>query len=253
MYSNLTPWGKERLAMRETLKDDKQYYGAYGRKFLSNSNIESLIKDPASFNVPLEPTQAMLEGSYFHTAMLEPEKLKNFQIIDVASRATKAYKEACFEGERCLLRKEQLEVEKWVNKIKGDLEIHELIYNKNNKYELPEVDMIMDNLWKGKADIITDDYIIDLKTTNSKMHEFKYHASRFNYDSQAYLYQRLFNKKMLFIVIYKNTLQLQISPCSEAFIDNGRLKVENATKQYNKFYGNEKTHDPNHYIHREML
>ena len=40
--------------------------------------------------------------------------------------------------------------------------MHEYIYADNNQYEVPEVDSIMGNMWKGKADIIHDDFIIDL-------------------------------------------------------------------------------------------
>ena len=72
------------------LTDDNKYYGEYGQQFLSNSDILNLLKFPEKFKVPQPKTKAMVEGSYFHTAILEPNKIKDFKIIDVASRSTKS-------------------------------------------------------------------------------------------------------------------------------------------------------------------
>ena len=55
------------------LKDDNHYYGDFGRQYLSNSDIITLMNDPKTFRKPKEMTKAMLLGRYFHTAMLEPK------------------------------------------------------------------------------------------------------------------------------------------------------------------------------------
>ena len=57
------------------LKDDEQYYGEFGQQFLSNSNIGVLLKNPLALKNPTEKTVPMLHGQYFHTAVLEPDKL----------------------------------------------------------------------------------------------------------------------------------------------------------------------------------
>ena len=194
----------------------------------------------------------MLEGSYFHTAMLEPEKLKDYQIIDVASRSTKAYKEACPEGEILLLQKEKEHLDKLIDTMKDNLEMYDEIYAEGNEFEVPAVDTIMGNEWKGKADIITEDYVIDIKTTND-MSKFMYSCKTYNYDSQAYLYQRLFNRPLRFFVIDKQSFQLGIYACSANFVEGGKNKVEKATEIYNKFFSNDKSHDINNYIHTEVL
>tara|TARA_R110002094_G_scaffold176329_1_gene156309 strand:+ start:514 stop:768 length:255 start_codon:yes stop_codon:yes gene_type:complete len=72
------------------LKDDEKYYGEYGKQWLSNSDIYSLLNNPKEFNQPKKETKAMIEGRYFHTAMLEPEKLESFIVLDMASRNSKA-------------------------------------------------------------------------------------------------------------------------------------------------------------------
>ena len=70
----------------------------------------------------------MVEGNYFHTAILEPEKLIDFKVIDVASRSTKAYKETCGENEILLLQKEKLHLDSLIDKMQSNLEMFDEIY-----------------------------------------------------------------------------------------------------------------------------
>ena len=94
----------------------------------------------------------------------------------------------------------------------------DLIRSGNVEYEKPEITELEGQLWKGKADIVNHDekLIIDLKTT-ADITKFKYSASKYNYDSQAYIYSKLFGYEMLFIVIDKNTHQIGIFDCSPEF------------------------------------
>ena len=87
------------------LENDEDYYGAFGRKYLSNSNIGTLLTNPAALGVPSKPSSAFLVGGYFHTCILEPDKLKKYKIVKSSSRNTKAYKEMS-GGELCLLQHE---------------------------------------------------------------------------------------------------------------------------------------------------
>ena len=107
--------------------------------------------------------------------------------------------------------------------------------------------------WKGKADIVCHNKIIDLKTT-SDISKFKYSASKYNYDSQAFIYQELFGLPMEFYVIDKTTLQLAIYKPSEEFIDRGSSKVIEAIGVHEKFFGSESaTEDIDQYIIHEIL
>jgi hypothetical protein len=92
-------------------------------------------------------------------------------------------------------------------------------------------------MWKGKADIINHDekLVIDLKTTNDIM-AFSRSAWKYNYDSQAYIYSKLFGYEMLFIVIDKNTHQIGLFDCSPDFLERGLDKVRKATEAYELFY-----------------
>ena len=77
----------------EKLKQDEHYYGDYGKQFLSNSDIHILLKDPRRLREDKPKSTAMVIGGYFHTAILEPDKLEKFKIIKSSTRNTKQYKE----------------------------------------------------------------------------------------------------------------------------------------------------------------
>ena len=63
------------------LRNDEDYYGDFGRKYLSNSDISTLLKNPLAFGQPSKQTSAFLVGGYFHCAILEPDKLKKYKVI----------------------------------------------------------------------------------------------------------------------------------------------------------------------------
>ena len=220
------------------LKQDEHYYGDYGKQFLSNSDISVLLKNPSLLRKDKPKTTAMVIGGYFHTAILEPDKLKSFKIIQSSTRNTKAYKEMS-GGEICLLQHEVDKIELMQEAIMDNKICKELI-NGNVEYEVPGYTEILSNNWKGKADVINHDekLIIDLKTT-SDIDKFKWSASKFNYDSQAYIYSSLFGYEMLFMVIDKETLQIGLFDCSPDFYASGEDKVRKATDAYDLFYKTE--------------
>ena len=223
----------------EKLTQDEHYYGDYGKQFLSNSDISILLKDPRRLREDKPKTSAMVIGGYFHTAILEPHKLKSFKIIKSSTRNTKQYKEMS-GGEICLLQHEVDKIELMREAIMDNKICRDLIHDDgcgNVFYEVPGVDDILGNMWKGKADVINHDekLIIDLKTT-SDIDKFKWSASKFNYDSQAYIYSRLFGYEMLFMVIDKETLQIGLFDCSPDFYSSGEDKVRKATDAYELFY-----------------
>lgn len=240
----------------EKLKDDSVYYGEYGKQWLSNSDIYTLLNNPKNFRKQQEETKPMLEGRYFHTAMLEKEKLEEFILIDASSRNTKVYKEHMAlnseDNKMCLLGREAEALHGVVDAMKGNLEMYDEIYKEGNAYEVPMVKKINGKDWKGKADIICDDKIIDLKTT-SDISKFKYSARKYNYDSQAYIYQELFGLPMEFYVVDKLTLQLGIFKPTEEFIERGREKVEDAVFMYDTYFGDNAEEDINQIVIHEDL
>lgn len=236
----------------QKLKNDEHYYGEFGNQFLSNSDISVLLKRPLDFKKPSKPTPAFLIGGYFHTCILEPEKLNKYKIIESTTRNTKKYKEIS-EGELCLLQHEVDQIELMREKVMANDYIKDMITGDNVEYETPGITEILGNKWKGKADVINHDekLIIDLKTTND-IEAFRYSARRYNYDSQAYIYRKIFGYDFVFVVIDKNTHQIGLYDCSEAFYENGLVKVEKATEMYELFFKNE-SFNPNNYFINETL
>ena len=219
------------------LEQDEHYYGEYGRQFLSNSDISALLKNPGLLREKKPKTSAMVIGGYFHTAILEPDKLKSFKIIQSSTRNTKAYKEMS-GGEICLLQHEVDKIELMKEAVMDNKICRELIEGLGTvEYEVPGVTEIFGNNWKGKADIVNHDerLVIDLKTT-SDIDRFKWSASKFNYDSQAYIYRLLFDYDMLFMVIDKETHRIGLFDCSGDFYSSGMEKVRKATDAYELFY-----------------
>ena len=68
------------------LEIDEYYYGDFGKKYLSNSDISTLLTNPLALGQPQKPIPAFLVGGYFHTAILEPEKLKKVKIVKSSTR-----------------------------------------------------------------------------------------------------------------------------------------------------------------------
>tara|TARA_Y100001937_G_scaffold24702_1_gene35467 strand:- start:127 stop:858 length:732 start_codon:yes stop_codon:yes gene_type:complete len=218
------------------LKDDTHYYGDFGKQYLSNSDISTLLSNPLALGQPSKPSSAFLVGGYFHTAILEPNKLKKYKVIPTTTRNTKVYKEMS-GGELCLLQHEVDMIEAMKDKMISNDICSGLINSTNTEYEVPGVSKLFKYVWKGKADIINHDdkLVVDIKTT-ADINKFKSSAYRYNYDSQAYIYRKLFDYDMLFIVIDKNTHQLGIFDCSDDFYRSGEDKVLRAEDAYELFY-----------------
>jgi hypothetical protein len=234
------------------LQDDNHYYGNFGKKFLSNSDIGTLLSNPLGLGSEVKSSPAILIGRYFHTALLEPDKLKDFKVIAAATRNTKVYKEES-EGELCLLQSEVEMIKSMTTKILNTQMCKDLINKKNCEYEVPMITELFGNKWKGKADVVNneEELVIDLKTT-ADVSKFRTSAFRYNYDSQAYIYNKLFGYDFIFIVIDKNTNQIGLFECSEEFLRSGERKVEKASGVYNLFF-KDKDFDPSQYFISEKL
>jgi hypothetical protein len=234
------------------LKNDEDYYGEFGNQFLSNSHVGRLLKDPLNVFKPSKPSPAFLIGGYFHTCILEPGKLKKYKVVKSTTRNTKAYKDVA-GGELCLLQQEVDEIELMREKVMDNDICRDLIQGLQCKYEQPGIIDLFGNQWKGKADIVNHEekLVIDLKTT-ADINKFQWSASKYNYDSQAYIYSKLFGYEFLFIVIDKTTHQIGMFDCSPQFYEKGEDKVRRASEAYDLFYKT-KDFDPKQYFISKTL
>ena len=240
----------------QRLKIDEDYYGDFGNQFLSNSHVGRLLKDPLNAFEPSKPSPAFLIGGYFHTCILEPDKLEKFKVVKSTNRNTKAYKDVA-GGELCLLQQEVDMIELMREKVMSNDICRDLIlgsdFERSVDYEVPMITELFGNKWKGKADIVNHDekLIIDLKTT-ADIDKFQWSANKYNYDSQAYIYSKLFGYEFLFIVIDKNSHQIGMFDCSSKFYERGEEKVSKASEAYDLFYKT-KDFDPKQYFISKTL
>ena len=159
---------KEKKEVLKRLDNDEDYYGAFGKQYLSNSDIRSLIRDPMNFKQPIVGNPNLIKGGYFHTLVLEPDKLEQYKIIEAATRNSKVYKELS-GGEMCLLQKEADELQVLRDKLMANDLCRELIQDIDVEYEVPGVLELSGEWWKLKADIKnnTQQLVVDLKTTSN--------------------------------------------------------------------------------------
>jgi uncharacterized protein len=234
----------------QLLKDDKEYYGGVGKKYLSNSDIGALISNPREYGAQKEDNVNFAKGRLFHHFILEPEKVQDWNVIDVSSRNTNKYKDILAEsGESfLLLQKEYNEIKNLARVMTANLDFYDMIYAKGNRFEVPNIG----EMWKGKADIVCEDCLIDIKTTGD-INKFMYSARMYNYDSQAYVYHTLFGKPLKFLVICKTTGQLGLFETTTDFIEKGAEKVQKAIEVYNQFFGKDATDNVNQYYRHVQL
>ena len=246
---------KEKQILKK-LRNDEDYYGDFGNQFLSNSHVGRLLNDPLNIFKPMKPSPAFLIGGYFHTCILEPNKLDKYKVVKSTSRNTKAYKDVA-GGELCLLQQEVDMIELMRDKVMANDICRDLIlgsdFERTVDYEVPMITELFGQTWKGKADIVNHDekLIIDLKTT-ADINKFQYSANKYNYDSQAYIYSKLFGYEFLFIVIDKSTHQIGMFDCSPQFYERGEDKVRRAAEAYDLFYKT-KDFDPKQYFISKTL
>ena len=234
-------------AIIKKLREDEHYYGDFGKQYLSNSDIKTLLNNPLALGEQSKPSPAFLVGGYFHTAILEPNKLKKYKVIESSTRNTKAYKEMS-GGELCLLQHEVDKIELMTERIMENDICRGLIRGIDVEYETPGIAELEGAMWKGKADIVNHDekLIIDLKTTKD-INSFKRSAYRWNYDSQAYIYSKLFGYEFVFIAIDKESHQIAVMDCSPEFYESGKDKVKRAVEAYDLFYKTD-GFDPSQYF-----
>jgi len=236
------------------LRDDANYYGEYGNEWFSNSDLKVLLEDPTKWGEPKGFQTNLEQGKVFHWALYEPEKLADVTYSSFSTRNTKGYKEevALLGIDGMLLKHEVDSAISWANAFKANDHFREILETEGSEYELPGVGEIMGYPFKGKMDQKLPTIGYDAKST-ANIDDFKWNAKKYGYDSQAYIYERIFGVPLIFMVVCKKTLRLGKFYPSPDFIAGGKMKVEKALDVYEKFYGKNKTEDINQYFTTEEL
>lgn len=246
-------WGKEEILTQ--MYDDNFYYGHLGKHALSSSSLKMILESPKKYrNVtkygdPNSDSPALAAGKLVHWMVLEPHKLNDLHFIEASTKNAKIYKEAKAKHKEVFLNKERKKAERIADAVLRNEGAIQLL-NKS-EFEVPAIDMLEGLPFRGKADIIQGDTIIDLKTT-AQLSVFRYSADKYDYDLQCYMYLRLFNKKdFKFLVIDKASTDIGIYGVSEEFIERGKEKFFRAVENYKYFF--EEPNDLDQYVLRGIL
>ena len=245
-------WDKQELL--DNMFEDDFYYGYLGKNALSSSSLKMLIQSPKTYKYVTKygsgETQALRDGKLFHTMILEPHKIDDLVIVDVATKAGKAYKEAKEQGLDVYTSKELKDAERLADALLRNDEA--VSYMNKAHFEVPAISMIDGIPFRAKADILKDNLIVDLKTTTG-LNEFRYSASKYSYDLQAYLYREMFGvDNFVFVAIDKGSLDIGIFECSDEFYESGKRKLEQGIANYKYFFGSDEV-DLNQYVLRGIL
>lgn len=232
------------------MKSDEFYYNYLGKAALSSSLIKKIAESPKAYKQEIgktsKPSAAMIEGRLFHQAILEPHLYEKYVFIDCKTKASKIYKDAINnDPENAHLyytTADQYKVERLVDAFLRNNQATSLL--KHSEFEKPQIGMIQDIPFRGKADIYQCNNIVDLKTSlsiKSWDKRFKNRSSSpytFDYDVQAFIYCTLFKvnyRNFLFLVIDKRTTDIGIFDIDEDFYLSGEQKTYEAIQVYKQF------------------
>ncbi len=229
--------------------DDNFYYKYLGvDKVLSYSSAKWLLKSPKYFEYKsrseMVETQALRDGKLIHTQILEPEKYNMLNFIDVSSKRVKLWTESVEKlgADNCYTLKEK-NINNRIVRSFLDNEVC-MQYLQGNEVEVPGL-ITVDNIpFRGKADILGDDFVADVKTTSDGVSEldngknqFEYTVSKYDYDLQAYLYTQMFDKKDFYwLVIDKTTTDIGVFKASESLLERGKAKLSTITSLYHNVF-----------------
>ena len=230
----------DKIELLKRMYDDTFYYGELNELALSSSSLKLLLSSPKTYKFSLQygssDSQALRDGWLFHTAILEPEVFSAQEFVEVQSKNTKKFREAKAKNPRVFTAKERGDAERLVDAFYRNEYAKQLITKA--EFEVPSIDNVLGYPFRGKADVLATDRIVDLKTTTN-IKDFSWSANKYGYDVQCYLYCNLFKKQYKdfhFLVLDKGSLDIGIFNCSEEFYYRGEEKVQKALDLYNKFF-----------------
>ncbi|NDG52022.1 MAG: hypothetical protein EBY39_03200 [Flavobacteriia bacterium] len=230
------------------MENDDYYYGELSKLALSSSALKLLLESPKTYYYVTkygqnETTPALRSGHLFHLAILEPEKYDKIKFVEVQSRNAKAFKEAHAEYGEVYTAKERDENNRLIDAFFKNPKAIELI--SNSKREVPAIGNVLDtNMpFRGKADVLKNKGgIVDIKTTQD-VQNFDKSAFKYKYHLQAAIYIDLFStpekplthEDFTFLCISKNTLDIGVWKCSEAFVEYGRKELRRGVELYKTY------------------
>jgi hypothetical protein len=233
-------WDKDELLNR--MVDDSFYYGYLSKAALSSSASKDLLKSSKSYYKSLsrkqKETQALREGRLFHTLVLEPETIQHkYELVSNERRDASVRKIQSLADREVILQKEYNFMKALMNNVVDCVDAFDLI--QGGLAEVPAIGMINDIPFRGKADYLKSDHIVDLKTTVSLDGWLWTAKNKWHYDMQAYIYKELFNvSRFTFLVVEKISGEIAIFETTAESFESGRQKVQTVTDRYKRSFLN---------------
>ena len=227
-------WQKEDLL--ERMIDDSFYYGYMGKNSLSSSAIKKLAGNPNRYLEEETNTSKFDVGTLFHWRILEPEKFEAAHFVELTTRKGTTWNEAVEEHGKVYLKKDRDIAEKMADRLLSNSRVQDAM--KMTRFEVPEVGYINEYLFRAKADILGDGYILDLKTCQD-VAWFRNDVRRFKYGAQVYIYCLLFDipfTEFIFLAIDQKTMTPQFSPVSEDTYMYGKKVVDDGIWNYEMYF-----------------
>tara|TARA_X000001382_G_scaffold58104_1_gene39752 strand:+ start:7305 stop:8102 length:798 start_codon:yes stop_codon:yes gene_type:complete len=227
-------WDKEELLSNMDL--DSFYFGHLGKAALSSSACKELLKSSITYYHSItkekEPTDALIQGSIFHILVLEPDKLYDrYEFFD-AQNKTVAFKKRVEESDKEVVLIKNLYFMRSLKKYLDRCEDASGLLQGGIE-EVPAIGFINGIPFRGKADYLKNNHIIDLKTTASLDNWNFTSRGKWDYDMQAYIYRELFNvDRFTFLVVEKITGRIGIYEASEECFESGKEKIRICTDRY---------------------
>lgn len=230
----------EENKLLELMTEDDFYYGYLGKNALSSSASKMLLQSPKTYKYVTQygsaESQALRDGWLFHAAILEPHIFESQHFVDAKTKASKAYKLAVEQYGRVFTILEKEKAERLADAFYKNEHAKELLIN--TEFEKPAIGEIFGLPFRGKADVLGANSLVDLKTTQD-IKSFQYSAKKYGYDVQAYIYCQLFKKDwrdVRFIAVDKGSLDIGIYNISEQFYFDGEEKTEASCQIYRTFF-----------------
>jgi len=227
-------WDKEELLSK--MEEDSFYYGYMGKNSLSSSAIKKLYKNPNEYLKEEKDTSRFDIGTLFHWFVLEPEKFESACYVDLSTRKGKKWDDAVEEYGKVYLKKDKDIASEMAERMLSNSRVKDAM--KMTSCEVPEVGYLNEYLFRAKADILGDGYIIDLKTCQD-VNWFRNDVKKFNYGAQVYIYCELFGisyTDFVFLAIDQKTMTPKFCPVSEDTFMYGKRVVDEGCWNYEMYF-----------------
>ncbi len=230
---------------------EESYY--HSIPLISKTGLDQINKSPQHYlawkNRPQEPTDAMIFGSAFHHAVLQPKIYKNLyaSLPEKIDKRTKIGKEIWAEFQhanqgKILLDKEQMDaIERMTEEVYSHPTASKLLSGGE-----PEKSLIFDVekfgvRMKGRVDYLKGNLITDLKTCEDASPQgFQRSVANWRYYVQAGVYSLALQslkksdlESMVFIAIEKKEpFSIGIYLLDDFFVDAGKVALEKNLETY---------------------